>query len=74
VAISQIRFDALLERKCAQILDIGPFSEEESTVDQLHQLIDANGKQVGKHYESYLSDIRKSEPTKWKTIIRQPMQ
>ena len=27
----------------------------------------------GKHHEIYLSDIRRADPKKWKTIIRQPM-
>jgi hypothetical protein len=30
------------------------------------------GKLSGKHYEIYLSDIRKADPAKWKTVIRQP--
>ncbi len=29
---------------------------------------------VGKHHEIYLSDIRKADPKRWKTVIRQPMQ
>lgn len=28
---------------------------------------------AGKHHEIYLSDIRRADPAKWKTIIRQPM-
>jgi hypothetical protein len=74
VAISKVRFEALSEGKCAQILHIGPFSEEGPTVEKVHQFIDSKGKRVGKHHEIYLSDIRKANPAKWKTIIRQPMQ
>lgn len=72
-AISKIRFESLLEGKCAQTLYIGPFSEEGPTIERLHQFIDAKGKLAGKHHEIYLSDIRKADPAKWKTIIRQPM-
>lgn len=72
-SISGIRFDSLAEGKCAQILHIGPFAEEGPTVEKVHQYIDANGKRRGKHHEIYLSDIRKADPAKWKTIIRQPM-
>lgn len=73
-AIPKLRFEALTEGRCAQILHIGPFSEEGPTIDRLHRFIDARGKIRGKHHEIYLSDIRKAEPSKWKTILRQPMQ
>lgn len=73
-AISSVRFEALPEGKCAQILHVGPFSEEGPTIEKVHQFIDSRGKRIGKHHEIYLSDIRKADPAKWKTIIRQPMQ
>lgn len=73
-ALSKLRFEALSEGTCAQILHIGPFSEEGPTVERVHQFIDARGKLSGKHHEIYLSDIRKAAPANWKTIIRQPMQ
>jgi hypothetical protein len=72
-AISLIRFDRLTEGKCAQILHIGPFSEEGPTVARVHQYIDSLGKRTGKHHEIYLSDIRKADPVKWKTVIRQSL-
>jgi hypothetical protein len=59
---------------CAQVLHIGPFTDEGPTIERVHQYIDTRGKRTGKHHEIYLSDIRKAEPAKWKTIIRQPMQ
>ena len=72
--ISIVRAKNLSEGTCAQILHIGPFSEEGPTIDKLHQFIDARGKRSGKHHEIYLSDIRKTNPAKWKTVIRQPMR
>ena len=74
VALKNLRFEALAEGKCAQILHLGPFSEEGPTVEKVHQFIESIGKRVGKHHEIYLSDIRKADPAKWKTVIRQPMQ
>jgi hypothetical protein len=74
VALSRVRFEALSEGKCAQILHVGPFSEEGPTIEKVHQYIDSRGKRIGKHHEIYLSDIRKADPAKWKTVIRQPMQ
>ncbi|MFA6310667.1 MAG: GyrI-like domain-containing protein [Sterolibacterium sp.] len=73
-AIGKLRFASLAEGKCAQIMHIGPFSEEGPTIEKLHRFIDAIGRRTGKHHEIYLSDIRKADPSKWKTIIRQPMQ
>jgi hypothetical protein len=52
---------------------IGPFSAEGPTVARVHAYIDARDGRRGKHHEIYLSDIRKADPAKWKTIIRQPM-
>ena len=72
--ISRIRFEALSKGRCAQILHIGPFSEEGPTVAKVHRFIDARGERTGKHHEIYLSDTRKADPAKWKTIIRQPMK
>jgi len=72
-AISRLRFESFEEGRCAQILHIGPFSAEGPTVARVHEYIDDHGGRRGKHHEIYLSDIRKADPAKWKTIIRQPM-
>jgi hypothetical protein len=74
LAISRVRFESFSEGKCAQILHVGPFSTEGPTIQRMYQFIDSRGKRTGKHHEIYLSDIRKADPAKWKTIIRQPMQ
>ena len=47
---------------------------DDPTIARLHQHIDAHGQRTGKHHEIYLSDIRKTDPAKWKTILRQPMR
>ena len=73
VAITRIRLASFAEGKCAQVLHLGPFSEEGPTIARLHQFIDERGQRSGKHHEIYLSDIRRAAPSKWKTIIRQPM-
>jgi hypothetical protein len=73
-ALAKLRLESFAEGKCAQILHIGPFSAEGPTVAKVHQFIDSIGKRSGKHHEIYLSDIRKADPSKWKTIIRQPLR
>jgi len=75
VALDKVRFEEFVEGAVAQTLHVGPFVEEGPTVERVHQFIEDNGYQrVGKHHEIYLSDIRKADPKKWKTVIRQPMQ
>jgi len=73
--LPEVRFESFKEGKSAQIMHIGPFSEEGPTIERLHKYIEANGdKLFGKHHEIYLSDLRRTAQEKWKTIIRQPMK
>lgn len=74
LALSKMRVEEFAEGRCAQILHVGPFSEEGPTIEQVHHYIDTRGKRRGKHHEIYLSDIRRADPAKWRTVIRQPMQ
>ena len=68
----RLRFEAYAEGLSAQIMHIGPFSEEGPNVAKVHEFIAARGELRGKHHEIYLSDARKADPAKWKTVIRQP--
>jgi hypothetical protein len=72
--LGQVRLESLAEGLCAQVMHLGPFSTEGPTIERLHRFIADTGRQrCGKHHEIYLSDIRKADPAKWKTVIRQPM-
>lgn len=79
-ALSKIRFESLNEGLSAQIMYIGPYSEEGPTVEKLHNFIHENGYEFDgsipgqKHHEIYLSDMRRTKPERLKTIIRQPMR
>lgn len=73
-AVDELRLENLTEGLCAQTLYIGPFSEEGPTIQRIHNFIEARSALKGKHHEVYLSDIRRAEPTRWRTIIRQPME
>lgn len=69
-----VRFETFKEGKAAQIMHIGPFSEEGPTIEKVHAFIENNGcRRIGKHHEIYLSDMRRTAAEKWKTIVRQPM-
>lgn len=74
VALPKLRLEEFSEGRCAQILHIGPFSAEGPTIEKLHEYILSHGSLAGKHHEIYLSDIRRADPKKWKTILRQPMK
>jgi hypothetical protein len=74
VALPKVRFEEFSEGIAAQTMHVGPFSEEGPTVLRVHEFIDQCGlNRSGKHHEIYLSDIRKVDPKKWKTVVRQPM-
>jgi hypothetical protein len=74
--LPKLRVEIYIEGKAAQIMHIGPYSEEGPTIAKIHEFIrEKGGKFNGyeqKHHEIYLSDPRKANPTKMKTIIRQP--
>jgi hypothetical protein len=72
-AITRVRLERYHEGPSAHILYIGPYSEEDETIQRIHRFITEQGHQPsGKHHEIYLSDPRRAAPEKLKTIIRQP--
>ena len=74
VSLPLVRFEPFKEGKAAQVLHIGPFSEEGPTIEKVHSFIESNGnRRTGKHHEIYLNDIRRAAPEKWRTVVRQPM-
>lgn len=73
-ALDKVELQTLNEGACAQILHLGPFSEEGPVIRRLHEAIENEGKRLtGKHHEIYLSDMRRVPPQKYRTILRQPM-
>ena len=73
--LSTLRFESYPEGLAAQIMHIGPFSTEQANIKKIHEYILNSGHTlVGKHHEIYLSDPRKTDPEKLKTILRQPMK
>jgi hypothetical protein len=74
-ALPLMRYETFDEGLSAQIMHVGPFSEEAATIEQVHDFIERTGHSLsGKHHEVYLTDIRKADPANWKTVIRQPMR
>ncbi len=75
-ALANARLQRFEEGTSAQILYVGPFSDEGPTIQRLHAFIHEQGHTFDgihqKHHEIYLGDPRRSAPEKWRTIIRQP--
>jgi len=74
--IAEVRHETLRERSSAQVLHIGPYDEEGPVLARLHdEWLDANKLRMsGLHHEIYLSDRRRTDPARLKTILRQPVQ
>lgn len=67
------------EGLCVQIMHIGPFDNEPETVRKMNDYIEQNGycndfRKTRLHHEIYLSDARKVDASKWKTVIRHPIR
>ncbi len=74
-ALSAVRFETFTEGAAAQTMHVGPFSEEGPVIERVHDFIAESGRErSGKHHEIYLTDIRRADPAKWKTVIRQPLR
>ena len=50
-AISKLCLETFSEGRCAQVLHIGPFSEEGPTIKRVHEFIDSRTSRTGKHLE-----------------------
>jgi hypothetical protein len=72
-AVGELRLETFTEGSCAQVLYVGPFSEEGPAIQRVHDFIAGRSALAGKHHEIYLSDVRRADPRKWRTVIRQPM-
>jgi hypothetical protein len=74
-ALSLLRFERYPEGLSVQTLHVGSYDDEAPTVERLHrEFLPANGfLPTKRHHEIYLSDARKTEPARLKTILRQPV-
>lgn len=71
-----LRIEPYKEGRSFQILHVGSYDDEGPTLARLHdEVMPSQGLTFGgKHHEIYLSDARKTEPSKLKTILRQPVR
>lgn len=67
------------EGLCVQSMHVGPYDSEPATVAAMHEFAAAQGYEedfsdLRRHHEIYLSDPRKADPAKMKTVIRHPIR
>ena len=73
--VDDVRLEPLSEGRCVQTLHVGSFDDEAGVLDRMHhEFVPENGlRMVGTHHEIYLSDVRRVDPEKRRTILRQPV-
>ena len=75
VALDLVRLEKLEEGRCVQTLHVGSYTDEAPVLAELHDVVipAAGLRMTGKHHEIYLSDPRRVEPARLRTILRQPV-
>ena len=76
---SRIEFLTYNEGLCVQCMHIGSYDDEQKTVDLMHNYMVENGYELDindkrYHHEIYLSDPRRCDVSKLKTVIRHPIK
>lgn len=76
---SKVEFLTLEEGECVQMLHVGPYDDEPETVAAMDAFIAENGyvndfSDERMHHEIYLSDPRRANPEKMKTVVRHPVR
>ena len=76
-ALERMRLAEFREGLAAQVMHVGPYATEATTIAKLHAFIHDHGYTFDgtrqKHHEIYLGDPRRASPDKLKTVIRQPI-
>ncbi len=70
--LQNVRFESIEEGLCVQMMHIGSYDEEPASFALMEGFCHSNGfKRLSKlHREIYISDFRKTQPEKLKTILR----
>lgn len=76
---SKVEFLTIDEGLCVQMMHIGAYDDEPASVALMDAYIEQEGyvndlSDVRLHHEIYLSDARKVEPARRKTVIRHPIK
>ena len=76
---SPVQFLSYHEGLCVQCMHIGSYDNEAQTISAMNSFAKENGYEtdisdIRRHHEIYLSDPRKTEISKLKTVIRHPVR
>ena len=76
---SKVEFFSYNEGLCVQCMHIGSYNEEPETIQRMDEFAQNNGYNIEltekrHHHEIYLSNPRKADINKLKTVIRQPVK
>ena len=76
---SKVEFLIYNEGLCVQCMHIGPYDAEPATIAAMHEYAEQNGYELDitdarYHHEIYLSDPRKCDPSRLKTVVRHPIK
>ena len=76
---SKVEFFSYDEGECVQCMHIGSYDTEPATIAMMHDFAEQNGCEVDitetrYHHEIYLSDPRKCDVSKLKTVVRHPIR
>lgn len=76
---SKVEFLTYEEGLCVQCMHIGPYDDEPATIQKMQEFMTAQGYVLDitknrLHHEIYLSDARKVDPARRKTVIRHPVK
>ena len=79
VDFSKVDFLSVNEGLCVQCMHIGSYDDEPETVENMHRDMEENGyvldfSKKRMHHEIYLSDPRRCDVQKLKTVIRHPIR
>lgn len=79
IDFSKVAFFTYDEGECVQCMHIGSYDDEPQTIAAMHEYAKHNGYELDitdtrYHHEIYLSDPRKCEMSKLKTVVRHPIK
>jgi hypothetical protein len=73
--IHEVKIETIDEGQSIQMLHVGPYENEAQTVVQIFSVMKARGLSAhGLHHEIYLSDVRNTDPSSARTIVRYPVK
>lgn len=74
--LEKLEFGNMTDGLCCQVMHIGSYDNESESFEKMEAFCEENGyiRSAKTHREIYLSDPRKTEPSKMKTVLRFPIK